>query len=93
MFEFSISGVGLVKYQYDEQQLAVILAFLVCSLVSESATLDTTFGYSKQGASRGVGQKFSFTCERSSFQVVTKVCNAVGNHRSNRHDPEARLGY
>ena len=66
MFEYSISGDGVVKYQYDEQQLAVILAFLVCSLVSESATLDTTFGYSKHGASRGVGQKFSFTCERSS---------------------------
>ena len=55
--------VGLVKYRYDEQ-LAVILAFLVRSLVSKSAVLDKTFGYSKQGAYRGVSWKFSFTCER-----------------------------
>ena len=44
MSEFSTS-VGLVKYTYDEQ-LAVILVFQVCSLVSESA-LDMTFGCSK----------------------------------------------
>ena len=48
MSEFSTS-VGLVKYTYDEQ--LVILAFQVCSLVSESA-LDMTFGCSKQGASQ-----------------------------------------
>lgn len=52
MFEFSTSKVGLVKYWYDEQ-LEVILAFLVHPLVSKSATLHTTFGYSKQGISRG----------------------------------------
>ena len=40
MFEFSTSEVGLVKYWYDEQ-LAVILASLVGSLVSENVTLDT----------------------------------------------------
>ena len=79
MFEFSISGVGLVKYQYDEQ-LAVILAFLVCSLVSESATLDTTFGHSKQGVSRKESAKNSVL-----LMSVQVVCNAVGNHRSNRH--------
>ena len=51
MSEFSTSvQVGLVKYTYDEQ-LAVILVFQVCSLVSESA-LDMTFGCSKQGASQ-----------------------------------------
>ena len=49
MFVFSTSEVRLVKYRYDEL-LAVILAFLVRPLVSESANLDTTFGYSKQGA-------------------------------------------
>jgi hypothetical protein len=44
MFEFSTSEAGLVKYPYDEQlALALILAFLVRSLVSESAALDTTF--------------------------------------------------
>ena len=80
---FLPSEVGLVKYWYDEQ-LAVILAFLVRSLVSENATLDTTFGYSKQGASWEVSQKFSFTCEC----CVAKLWNAVfmpspGNHRSN----------
>ena len=41
MFKFSTSEVGLVKYPYDEQ-LALILAFLVRSSVSETATLDTT---------------------------------------------------
>ena len=40
MFEFSTFEVGLVKYWYDEQ-LAVIMASLVGSLVSENATLDT----------------------------------------------------
>jgi hypothetical protein len=38
----STSEVDLVKYPYDEQQPGLILAFLVCSLVSESAALDTT---------------------------------------------------
>ena len=63
IFAFSTSEVGLVEYPYDEQ-LMLISAFLARSLISESATLDTTFGYSKQGASGGVSQKFSFTCER-----------------------------
>ena len=83
IFEFSTSEVGLVKYPYDEQ-LALISAFLARLLVSESVTLDTTFGYRKPGASREVSQKFSFTCEC----CVAKLWNAVfmpspGNHRSN----------
>ena len=63
IFAFSTSEVGLVKYPYDER-LVLISAFLARSLISESATLDMTFGYSKQGASGGVSQKFNFTCER-----------------------------
>ena len=60
MFEFSTSEVGLVKYPYDEQQ-ALILAFLVRWLVSESAALDTTFRHSKYGVPQGVSQKFSIS--------------------------------
>ena len=60
-----------------------ILDFLACSFVSESATLDTTFGYSKQGASRGVGQKFSFTCERSSCGQRCVMPSEIIDHRSN----------
>ena len=56
MFEFSTSEVGLVKYPYDGE-LALILAFLVRSLASESAALDETFRYGKQGVSPGVSQK------------------------------------
>lgn len=59
MFELSTSEVGLVKYPYDEQ-LALILAFLVRSLVFESAALDATFRYSKQGVSEGVSQKIQY---------------------------------
>ena len=64
MFEFSTSEVGLVKYPYDEQ-LALILALLVHSLVFESVALDTTFRYSKQGVSQGASQKYSERCGQS----------------------------
>ena len=57
---FLPSEVGLVKYWYDEQ-LAVILASLVGSLVSENAT---RYGHSKQGASRGVAENSVLLCER-----------------------------
>lgn len=60
MFEFSTSEVGLVKYPYDEQPV-LMLAFLVRSLVSESADLDTTFRY-EHGVSQGPRQRFSKVC-------------------------------
>ena len=60
MSKFSTSGVGLVKYRYDD-----------------------------------IGFSGMFVCFRKR-NPGTKVCNAVGDHRSNRHcfgGPEARLGY
>ena len=57
MFEFSTFEVGLVKYWYDEQ-LAVIMASLVGSLVSENATLATV--QQTRRVSRS-SRKFSFT--------------------------------
>ena len=64
MFEFSTFEVGLVKYWYDEQ-LAVIMASLVGSLVSENATLDTgTATRRVSRSSQGVAENSVLLCER-----------------------------
>ena len=68
MFEFSTSEIGLVKYWYDEQ-LAVILAFLVRSLVSENATLATV--QQTRHVSRSQ-RKFSFTLSALSLNAVSR---------------------
>ena len=73
---FLPSEVGLVKYWYDEQ-LAVILAFLVGSLVSENAT---RYGYSKQGASRGVAENSVLLCEHCCWNAVSRKSPVNSSH-------------
>ena len=68
IFEFSTSEVGLVKYPYDVQ-LALILAFLVHLLVSESAGTTLRLD-SKQGVSQGVSQEFSISTKWSAPKAV-----------------------
>ena len=68
MFEFSTFEVGLVKYWYDEQ-LAVIMASLVGSLVSENATKTQPLIRVQQTrrvsrSSQGVAENSVLLCER-----------------------------